>query len=111
MEALAILALLKDPQQAEALRDKHIVLSVDNADVVFGMVKSRHKSSRLSSLIVHIDEALDELGCSLWIDYVATNRNAADMFTREDLLEQLRGRFDLDTYEMNQVVIPPFHPK
>ena len=111
MEALAVLSLLRDETQMSELKGKHIVLSVDNADVVWTMVKARHKSTRMAALVYAIDEALDQLDSTLWIDYVATNRNAADMFTREDLLTQLRERFDIETYHMHHVVLPPFHPK
>jgi len=55
MEALALLNLLCCESEQAALANKHLLVSVDNADVVWALVKSRHKSTRLTKLLLLID--------------------------------------------------------
>jgi len=62
--------LLETESERSSLTGKHLIVSVDNADVVYGIVKNRHKSTRLTRILALIDEALAKLDSTMWIDYV-----------------------------------------
>ena len=66
----------------EKLREKDIVVHVDNAGDIYALVRGVHKTQRGSAIIHKVYEAIVSAECSVFFDYIKSEANIADFFTR-----------------------------
>ena len=82
LELLAVLVALYT--FTNQLSNRAITLHIDNLTALFYIVRPRATRSPLSNIAALIHQRVAELNSSIWVQYVPTQFNVADAFTRSD---------------------------
>ena len=80
LELKAVLLALETFQ----IKNKEVVCHVDNAGDVYALIRGVHKSQRGSAIIHKTYEQLVSNNCSVFWDYIKSEANIADFFTRRE---------------------------
>ncbi len=70
---------------SDLIKGKHVVLAVDNTVVLYGMIKGDSRAATVAKYVQEIAAVREELGARVWVEFVKSEYNPADGFSRQDL--------------------------
>ena len=88
---------------AKELRGKEVILLIDNQSVCAILTKGISKSRDIQILATSWHLLAKEIGCHVWIEWVPSKSNPADILSREGV-----SGFKTTTGQIDKMLLPPW---
>jgi len=84
IEAVAVLEALE--AFSSQVGQRQVILMVDNSVLLYAMVRGDSRAEKVASIVAEINATREELGAKTWVEFIKSEFNPADGFTRDSLM-------------------------